>query len=113
MAAEQRVAVIGLGFVGLTTALGFAEKGFRVAGYDLSDRIRGNLRAGRLHFHEPHLPEQLRQHWGKNFTVSDSFGDAVAGADLIFYCVGTPARASGEANVTFLAKAITDTLKNI
>jgi len=29
------IAVIGLGFVGLTTALGFAEKGFKVKGFDV------------------------------------------------------------------------------
>ena len=36
---KPRVAVIGLGFVGLTTALGFARKGFTVRGYDQAERI--------------------------------------------------------------------------
>ena len=56
-ATKSRVAVIGLGFVGLTTALGFARKGFTVRGFDASTRIAKSLRAGRLLFHEPHLPE--------------------------------------------------------
>ena len=30
------ITVLGLGFVGLTTALGFAEKGFKVYGYDVN-----------------------------------------------------------------------------
>ena len=90
--AETRIAVIGLGFVGLTTALGFAAKGFKVYGYDLSDKIRKYFQAGRIHFHEPHLPEQLRKHARRRFTVSDTLHDAVKNADVIFFCVGTPAR---------------------
>ena len=109
-ATKSRVAVIGLGFVGLTTALGFARKGFTVRGFDASTRIAKSLRAGRLLFHEPHLPEQLHALAGKRFFICGSLAEAVADADVIFYCVGTPQNRRGAADVSFLQRAVSDTL---
>ena len=40
--------VIGLGFVGLTTALGFAEKGFKVYGYEIDRPRIDSLGAGKV-----------------------------------------------------------------
>ena len=110
-ATKSRVAVIGLGFVGLTTALGFARKGFTVRGFDAAPRIAKSLRAGRLLFHEPHLPEELHALAGKRFFICGSLAEAVADADVIFYCVGTPQSRSGAADVSFLQRAVSDTLK--
>ncbi|MFZ0828491.1 MAG: nucleotide sugar dehydrogenase [Verrucomicrobiia bacterium] len=110
---KSRVAVIGLGFVGLTTALGFARKGFSVRGFDAANHITRSLRAGKLLFHEPQLPEQLRALAGKRFFICDSLAEAVAEADVIFYCVGTPQSPSGAADVSFLQRALSDTLKSL
>jgi UDPglucose 6-dehydrogenase len=110
-ATKSRVAIIGLGFVGLTTALGFARKGFVVRGFDASGRVAKSLRAGRLLFHEPHLPEQLHALAGKRFFICASLAEAVADADVIFYCVGTPQSRRGAADVSFLQRAVSDTLK--
>ena len=109
-ATKPHVAVVGLGFVGLTTALGFARKGFTVRGFDAAPRIIRNLRAGRLLFHEPHLPEQLKALAGKRFFICGSLAEAVADADVVFYCVGTPQSDSGAADVSFLRRAVSDTL---
>lgn len=47
------IGVIGLGFVGLTTSLGFAHQGYKVYGYDISKSRRDELRRGQMPFHEP------------------------------------------------------------
>ncbi len=111
--AKPRVAVIGLGFVGLTTALGFASKGFVVQGYDAAERITKSLRAGRLLFHEPHLAEQLQMSSGKFFFLAGNLAEAITKADVIFYCVGTPQSEQGAADVSFLQRAVSDTLKTL
>jgi UDPglucose 6-dehydrogenase len=111
--AKPRVAVIGLGFVGLTTALGFASKGFVVQGYDAAERITKSLRAGRLLFHEPHLAEQLQVSSGKKFFLAGNLAEAITKADVIFYCVGTPQSEQGAADVSFLQRAVSDTLKTL
>jgi UDP-N-acetyl-D-glucosamine dehydrogenase len=46
------VGVIGLGYVGLPLAVEFAKAGFRVIGYDVSDRVVGLLMRGESHIQD-------------------------------------------------------------
>ncbi len=52
---EERTAcigVVGLGYVGLPLALEFARAGFRVIGYDVSDRVVNGLMSGQSHIQD-------------------------------------------------------------
>ena len=64
------VIVFGLGFVGLTTALGFAERGFRVYGFDENQELIRQLKAGIYHGSEPHIGQMLSKHINHNFIIS-------------------------------------------
>ena len=44
------ITVFGLGFVGLTTALGFAQKGHKVYGYEINQKRVDTLNNKRLNF---------------------------------------------------------------
>ena len=46
------IGVVGLGYVGLPLALEFTRAGFKVIGYDVSDRVVGNLMAGKSHIQD-------------------------------------------------------------
>jgi len=46
------IGVVGLGYVGLPLALEFARAGFKVIGYDVSDRVVGNLMGGKSHIQD-------------------------------------------------------------
>jgi len=107
------ITVVGLGFVGLTTALGFSHKGFNVYGFDI-DRSRCDLlKSGRIPFHEPHLGDVLRSSLNDKFFIEDSLEDCLNKSAVVFYCVGTPAKESGEADLTQLLQAIEDTLRYV
>lgn len=107
------ITVIGLGFVGLATALGFSEKGYRVYGYDIDVQKTGTLRNGRLPFHEPYLEDRLNFHLANNFIIASDLAAAVQDSSLIFFCVGTPAKDDGEADLTFLSQAVRTVLNHI
>ena len=48
MSPRRKIAVIGLGYVGLPVAVAFAREGFEVVGFDIdASRIRGS-RVGRI-----------------------------------------------------------------
>ncbi|HEV3485802.1 MAG TPA: NAD(P)-binding domain-containing protein, partial [Vicinamibacterales bacterium] len=49
---SAKVGVVGLGYVGLPLAVEFAKAGFRVVGYDVSERVVSSLRAGRSHIQD-------------------------------------------------------------
>jgi len=107
------VTVFGLGFVGLTTALGLAEIGHLVYGIEPMEEKTRKIRAGLLPFFEPGLDQALARHLGTNFILADGVKNAVQASECIFYCVGTPYGENGEANVDDLFTAIRQALEAI
>ena len=107
------VTVVGLGFVGLTTALGFAEYGHKVYGIE-ADKVRmSTIQSGKLPFLEPGMDEALRKHLGKNFVPTADWEKAIADSEAIYYCVGTPYGEDGQADLTHLYGAVGQTLNAI
>ncbi|WP_312029635.1 UDP-glucose dehydrogenase family protein [Paenibacillus sedimenti] len=98
--------MIGLGFVGLTTALGFSDKGYLVYGYDTSVVKTERLRKGMVPFYEPYLDEKLNQYMNNRFHIVDDLKDAVDRSEIIFFCVGTPSRADGSADLSYIFDAV-------
>jgi UDPglucose 6-dehydrogenase len=100
------ITVIGLGFVGLTTALGFAEKNNKVYGFDIDNQKINNLKSGKLPFVEPGLDKALARHINENFIISTDVKASVEKSDFIFICVGTPSGENGEADLKYIYNAI-------
>ena len=65
----MRIAVIGLGFVGLTLSLALAEKGVRVAGIEIKEESYKKLSQGIPTFNESGIDRYLERNLGKNFQV--------------------------------------------
>jgi nucleotide sugar dehydrogenase len=106
-ATSFKVAVVGTGYVGAVTASCLAWLGHEVCGLD-SDEIRAaQLNEGQVPFFEPGLSELLsttRDTGRLHFT--DQPAKALAEADFIFLCVGTPPTASGTPDLTQLETAV-------
>lgn len=100
------VTVFGLGFVGLTTALGFAHMGYQVYGIDVDKNRKEMLRDGKLPFFEPYMEDVLKTHLNKNFYVTDDVQEAVKNSEYVFFCVGTPYGENGSADLTYLFQAL-------
>jgi UDP-N-acetyl-D-mannosaminuronic acid dehydrogenase len=84
----KRVAVVGLGYVGITLAAALASRGFTVIGYDREARVREALAAGRTHLYEPGIEEALAETLGRTFHVRGDLKGAEVDAAVI--CVSTP-----------------------
>lgn len=107
------VTVIGLGFVGLTTALGLAEYGHQVYGLEANPERLSTIRSGALPFLEPGLDEALRRHLGGKFVPTEDWNKAVQNSEVIYYCVGTPYGPDGQADLTALFGALKQTIEAI
>ncbi|MHB8555874.1 MAG: nucleotide sugar dehydrogenase, partial [Candidatus Dormibacteria bacterium] len=85
------VAVVGgCGHVGLPLALAFAQRGLRVAVYDISQPAVDLVNSGRMPFQEPGAPEVLAEVLAKGtFTASVDPG-LLRSADSIVVVIGTP-----------------------
>jgi len=108
-----KIAVTGLGFVGLTTALGFADKGFDVAGYDIDSERAAKIKNGLVPFFEPGLDAALKRTLGAKFKVAPNAAKAAENADAVFFCVGTPYGDDGKADVKYLLSAIDSVINTV
>lgn len=104
-----KITVIGLGFVGLTTAVGFAKKGFTTFGYEI-DQVKAKLlQKGQIPFFEEGLQEGLQDVIDKKFFITNSLEDALRDSDVVFYCIGTPMNKEGFADLSFLITSLKET----
>lgn len=106
----MKITVLGLGFVGLTTGLGFAKKGFLTHGFDVDEERLSSLKNFKIPFHEPHLEDVLRETYEKTFFLNTDFKTAIKESDAIFLCVGTPSKDDGSADLKYIYSAIEQVL---
>ena len=109
MSAEREaLAVIGVGYVGLVTAAGFAELGSDVWCVDIDAERIARLRDGEVPIYEPGLEELLAaQRTRLRFTTE--LADALPHVRLLFVAVGTPSTYSGDADLSAV-RAVVDSL---
>jgi UDPglucose 6-dehydrogenase len=104
--AVARIAVVGTGYVGLTTAVCLAHLGHRVVASDIDARKVDMLSNSLPTILEDGLPELLAEGVGSgrlSFTTDTS--QAADGADFVFLCVPTPQGADGSADLSFVEDA--------
>jgi UDPglucose 6-dehydrogenase len=100
-----RVGVVGVGYVGLTTAVCVAAQGRNTVAVDIDpDRVR-RLEAGIPVIDEPELPGLLRDGLAGGLRFSADFG-ALADRDVVFVCVPTPSEHDGGADLTAVRSAV-------
>ena len=105
---SARVAVVGLGRIGLPLALSFAEHGCSVIGIDREPSVLERIRTGHMPFKETGTQELLeRVMGGDKLDLSDQIRDA-SDADYIILTLGTPALAQIEIDVSQIRQAVDD-----
>ena len=86
---KATVGVIGLGYVGLPLAVSFAEVGYKVFGFDVSDSVVAGLNAGRSHIDDVAPTRVAPLVKNSAFRATSSVSD-IAECDAVFICVPTP-----------------------
>lgn len=85
----RRVAVVGMGYVGLPTALSLADQGADVVGCDISESRLSDIKAARADL-LPRDRRRLARHLeGHRLTLTTELS-AMAGAEAVIVCVPTP-----------------------
>ncbi len=110
----MKIGVIGLGHVGLTTALTFAKLGFKVYGNDKDKDKLEKLKNAICPIYEPGLDELLKEMLNeKQIEFLDDISETIKISDVIFICVGTPTNTDGSpdlSQVEEVSKAIAENL---
>ncbi len=104
----QPVGVIGVGYVGLVTAVCFADLGHEVVCLDVNAERIEALRAGKVPIYEPGVDRLLARNRSRlRFTLD--LAEVVDRCRIVFVCVDTPATYSGDADLSRV-RAVVDAL---
>ena len=103
---DNKVAVIGTGYVGLTTGACFAHLGHLVTCADIDEAKIERLRQGEIPIFEPGLEELVREgvHSSRLSFTTDPVA-AASEADFVYLCVPTPQGGDGSADLSYLEAA--------
>lgn len=99
-----RVAVIGLGYVGLPLAAGFARAGYPVLGLDVDQRKIDALNAGRSYIQDVDSADVAAVVQAGRFVATNDY-DRLRDVEAIFICVPTPFDAMKAPDLIFIEQA--------
>lgn len=103
---SSNVAVIGVGYVGLTTAACLAHLGHRVTAVDVDEAKVERMRRGESPILEAGLSDLIVEGLdSKRLSFTTDAQEASLGADFVFLCVPTPQGADGAADLRFVKQA--------
>lgn len=100
----MNVAIIGTGYVGLTTGACLAFLGHKVTCVDADERKIQALLEGKIPFYEPHM-EELVADARENLNFTTSYAEAIPSAQVVFIAVGTPPGKNGAPDLRYLEAA--------
>lgn len=104
MSEKHKISVIGVGYVGLCTAVGFATKGYLVVSSDVDPEKVAKIKEGIPPFHEPRLTEMLKAaiQKGKLKCLINQTEAAVLETDVTYIAVGTPSKPDGSIDLQYI-----------
>jgi len=109
---RTQVAIVGLGYVGLPTAIAFHEAGFTVRGIDVSERVIQHLERGIPPFVDEgvdiSIPPESHS-WG----VSSDFSSVIPDSDIVLITVPTPVNSNNTPDLSFVVSASRSVLDSI
>jgi len=102
----KNITVAGTGYVGLSTGTCFADMGNRVTLLDISEEKIALLRGGESPIYEPGLSELIQRNVkAGRLSFTTDYAEALADAEFVFICVGTPSGVDGEADLQYVRMA--------
>ena len=108
----MKIAIVGLGFVGLSLTSVLSAKGYDIIGIDIDEQKCDKISNGISPFFEPELEKTLRNGLKKKLKISNDFS-LITNCDFIFVTVGTPQNTNGSIDLSIIKKAISSIGQNI
>jgi UDPglucose 6-dehydrogenase len=110
----MKIAVLGTGYVGLSTGVCLSEIGHHVYCIDLNEQKINNLRNGISPIYEPGLESLLASNMtARRLQFTTSLEEGLKDAEIIIIAVGTPQGGDGAADLSYLEQAAKDISKYV
>lgn len=109
MNSKQNVIVMGLGYVGCVSAACLAEIGHDVLGVDRDINKMEAVRKAQSPFFEAGLESLIQKNVAQGRLKAGPLdAEALASADVVMLCVGTPSQANGNIDLSYLHRVCDD-----
>ena len=99
------VGIIGLGYVGLPTAIGFHDAGFEVWGVDISQRTVDMVKQGENPTEDPDVDDIIPAPNSERWNITTSTSEAVPHCDVVLVTVPTPITEDLKPDLSYVQKA--------
>ena len=109
---QTSIAIVGMGYVGLPTALAFHQAGFHVRGIDISDKTIDMIRSGKPPFVDEGVTFSIPvgdSRWG----VYTDFKSVIPDSDIVLITVPTPVKKDKTPDLSFVKSASRSVLESI
>jgi len=110
----KKIAMLGVGYVGLVSGTGLADFGNEVICYDIDTAKIGKLNNGEMPIYEPGLIDLVRKNVAKGrLKFTDNLALAIRESEVIFLAVPTPSGENGEVDLSYIFNAVDQIAKVI
>lgn len=96
---DLKIAILGMGYIGLPTGIAFARAGFQVLGFDVNKSVIETLKAGKIHIVEPDLQEAYEEALKTGKLIPT---DKLEKSDVYIIAVPTPFKHNEEQKIADL-----------
>jgi len=100
-----KVGIIGLGYVGLPTAIGFHDAGFEVWGVDVSPRTIDMIKLGKNPTGDPDVDDIVPAPGAERWNITAFTAEAVPNCDVVLVTVPTPITPDLKPDLSFVEAA--------
>lgn len=105
----MNISIVGTGYVGLSTGVGFASKGHGVICVDIDDNKIGLINKGEPPIYEPKMGDYLKKAIGQGkLKATSNLKEAIINSGITFITVPTPQSDDGSSDLSFIRKAAED-----
>lgn len=103
----MKITVLGLGYVGLVTAVGLANSGYEITGLDVDIKKVQMLQNENIYIYEPGLEELVKKNTKNGRLIFDTLENvSCIDSEVVLIAVGTPSQSNGSADLSQLKNAI-------
>ncbi len=116
MAIESKsivIGIVGLGYVGLPTAISFYNNGFEVWGIDNSEVVIEQITENMNPTRDPSIDDMIPSSEDRRWNITSSFPESIPNCDVIIVTVPTPINSEMGMDPTFVEEAGREIFSNI
>ena len=109
---ELTITVVGLGYVGLPTALALHHSGFKINGIDISKDVINDLNKGKIPFVDQGIDLKIPVE-SNRWNVSNDFSSTIPDSDVVLITVPTPVSDDKEPDLQYVNSACRSVLESV